>query len=96
MPTTADTFNMRDLSDEVATEFGLSKQAGADQTRFVFERIKENLAQGRQVRLHRFGTLKARLRPAGPGRNPKTGEKIQVPARMEVKLTPSPALKELL
>lgn len=90
------TFNMKDLSDAVAAEFGLTRQAGADVTRFVFDRIKAELASGKQVRLHKFGTLEARMRAAGVARNPVTNERIEVPARRVVKLTVSPAVKELL
>lgn len=88
------TFNMKHLSDAVADKFGLTNQLGAEVTRFVFDKIKDELAAGKQVRLHHFGTLEARLRAAGEARNPSTGERITVPARRVVKLTVSPALKD--
>jgi len=87
------TFNMKDLSDAVASKFGLSHQSGAEITRFVFESIKNELAAGKQVRLHQFGTLEARKRAAGEARNPSTGERITVAERRVVKLTVSPSLK---
>lgn len=87
------TFNMKDLSDAVAERFGLTHQGGADVARFVFDRIKSELAEGKQVRLHKFGTLEARQRAAGVARNPVTGERVTVPSRRVVKLTVSPALK---
>jgi nucleoid DNA-binding protein len=90
------TFNMKNLSDAVAEQFGLSNQDGQNITRFVFERVKKELVDGKQVRLHQFGTLEARLRAAGEARNPKTGERITVPARRVVKLTVSPSLRELV
>lgn len=90
------TFNMKDLSDAVAAEFGLTRQAGAAMTKFVFDQVKAELADGKQVRLHKFGTLEARVRAAGVARNPVTGARIEVPARRVVKLTVSPALKEIL
>lgn len=88
------TFNMRDLSNAVAERFELTNQSGAEIARFVFDRIKKELTEGKQVRLHKFGTLEARGRAAGVARNPVTGERIEVPARRVVKLTASPALKE--
>lgn len=91
--TTTSTFNMKDLSDAVAERFELTNQAGAEIARFVFDRIKDELASGKQVRLHKFGTLEARERAAGVARNPVTGERITVPSRRVVKLTVSPALK---
>lgn len=90
------TFNMKDLSDAVADEFGLTHLTGAAVTRFVFDSIAQELAAGKQVRLHRFGTLEARKRAAGVARNPVTGARIQIPARRVVKLTVSPALKGAL
>ena len=90
------TFNMKDLSDAVADEYGLTRQTGASLTKFIFDRIKEELVDGKQVRLHKFGTLEARVRAAGVARNPVTGARIDVPARRVVKLTVSPALKQVL
>lgn len=90
------TFNMKDLSNAVAARFQMTNLDGAEVTNFVFERIKEELAAGSQVRLHKFGTLEARKRQAGVARNPVTGERIDVPSRRVVKLTVSPALKAKL
>lgn len=90
------TFNMTDLSSDVAGEFGLTKASGGDITRFVFDRIKQALVEGNQVRLHRYGTLVVNKRKAGVARNPKTGDKIKVSARRVVKFKPSPALKQML
>lgn len=90
------TFNMRDLSNAIADRFELTNQSGAEIARFVFDRIKAEVAQGKQVRLHRFGTVEARERAAGVARNPVTGARIAVPKRRVVKLTVSPALKEFI
>ncbi|GBG14873.1 integration host factor subunit alpha [Novimethylophilus kurashikiensis] len=92
----ADTFNMKDLSNAVAAEFGLTRQDGANLTRFIFDKVTAELAQGKQVRLHKFGTLEARNRAAGVARNPITNERIVVPARRVLKLTVSPAVKAML
>lgn len=94
--TTTSTFNMKDLADAVASEFQLTHQGGADIVRYAFDRIKAELAAGKQVRLHKFGTFEARQRAAGVARNPVTGARISVPSRRVVKLTVSPALKSQL
>ena len=88
------TFNMKNLSDSVADQFGLSHQDGANIVRYVFDKLKDELVAGKQVRLHQFGTLEARHRKAGEARNPKTGARIKVPARRVVKLTVSPVLRQ--
>lgn len=90
------TFNMKQLSDEVAAEFNISNTLGSEVTQFIFERIKSELAEGKQVRLHKFGTLAVRNKAACTARNPTTGESLKLAARRVVKLTTSPALKDLL
>lgn len=92
----AQTFNLKDLSVAIAARFELTNQEGAQVAGFVFDRIKEELTAGSQVRLHKFGTLEARQRAAGVARNPVTGVRVTVPARRVVKLTVSPALKQQL
>lgn len=90
------TYNLRELSDEVAEKFGMTLQGGADVARFILERIKSNVVAGKQVRLHQFGTLEAHSRAAGTARNPRTNTSICLPARRVVKLTVSPAFKSRL
>lgn len=89
-----DTYNMKQLSDAIAARFDLTHKAGAEVARYVFDTIADELAAGKQVRLHRFGTLEAKLRKAGQARNPITGAPIKVPARRVIKLTASPSLKQ--
>lgn len=90
---TRETFNMKDLANSVAEKFNLSRASSATMTRFIFDTIKNELASGKQVRLHKFGTLEARMRAPGVARNPVNGLRVEVPARKCVKLTVSPALK---
>lgn len=90
------TYNMTDLSGDVAENFGLTQASGSDITRFIFDRIKKEVAAGKPVRLHQFGTLKASKRKARKAHNPKTGVELRVPAHRVVKLVPSPAFKQQL
>lgn len=87
------TYNLKDLSHEIAKEFGLTQQSGARIARFAFDRIKQELSNGKQVRVHKFGTLMAKKRAAGVARNPASGERVVIPARKVVRLTVSPALR---
>jgi nucleoid DNA-binding protein len=91
-----ETFNLRDLSLAIAQKFDVTNQSGAEIANFVFDTIKDEVAAGKQVRLHKFGTVEARHRAAGVARNPVTGERIPVPERRVVKLTVSPALKKFV
>lgn len=90
------TFNMTDLSRAVAAEFGLSLEEASERIRFVFDRLKQAVASGAQVRLHRFGTLEARMRKPGIARHLVTGAPIPVAAHRVPKLTPSPAWLAML
>jgi nucleoid DNA-binding protein len=87
------TYNLKDLSEDIAQQFILSHAQAARITRYAVDRLRENLALGRQVRLHRLGTLTARPRAAGLARNPTTGERVYVPARRVVRLATSPSLR---
>lgn len=90
------TFNMTDLAQEVAAAFGLSHNDAAELVRYIFARIKSAMVDGKQVRLHRFGTMEARMRKAGIARHLVTGEPIPVAAHRVAKFIPSPALETRL
>ena len=53
----------------------------------------ESLARGEQVSLHGFGSFEIKSRSPRIGRNPHTGEAIEIPARVLPSFTPSDALK---
>ncbi|MDK2124466.1 HU family DNA-binding protein [Parachitinimonas caeni] len=56
----------------------------------------KRLAARQDVSLPGLGKLRASLRAARPGRNPKTGEAIQIPAMTSVRFAPSKTLKQAL
>lgn len=58
-----------------------------------FETIKQNLSSGKQVKIHGLGNLKLHSKNKRPGRNPKTGEKVEISARRVVIFHPSKKLK---
>lgn len=90
------TYNMKDLSQDVARRFDLTDVSGQAVVRFVFETVAEQLAEGKQVRLHKFATLEGRTRAASKARNPVTGAPIAVPATQVLKVSVSAALKQRL
>ncbi len=59
----------------------------------VFESISDALKNGDSIRFNNFGTFKVVERKARSGRNPLTGDKIEIPARKAVKFVPSNTLK---
>jgi len=61
----------------------------------VFDEISKNLSQGNRIELRGFGVLGTKERKARVGRNPRTGEQIQIAASQKVKFLPAKALKEV-
>lgn len=62
----------------------------------VCEIVAAELAEGGEVTLPVLGKLKTDHRAARTGRNPQTGEAIQIPAKTVIKFVPAKALKEAL
>lgn len=73
--------NKTELVNVVATETGLTKTDAAKAVNATFNIIKETLTEGGKVQLVGFGTFETRDRAARVGRNPQTGEEIQIPAK---------------
>ncbi len=85
--------NKNDLVAEVAASAGLSKADAAKAVDSVFGSIQGALAGGRDVRLVGFGTFSVANRKATQGRNPRTGERIQIPASRQPKFKAGKGLK---
>lgn len=86
--------NKNDLVTSVAAAADMSKADAAQAVDGVFKTITGALAGGDEVRLVGFGTFSVANRAASEGRNPRTGEKIQIPASKQPKFKAGKALKE--
>ena len=86
--------NKNDLVATVASNTGLSKADAAKAVDGVFEAITESLKRGQEVRLVGFGTFSVSRRAATQGRNPRTGENIQIPASNQPKFKAGKGLKD--
>ena len=69
-----------DITGRVAGRTGVGRLAAGDAVDAVFEAIAEALARGEDVRIAGFGTFGTRSRPARTGRNPRTGESLNIAA----------------
>ena len=85
--------NKNDLVSAVASRAGLSKTDAAKAVDGVFDAITAALKGGSEVRLVGFGTFSVSHRNATTGRNPRTGEAIQIPASNVPKFKSGKALK---
>ena len=86
--------NKNDLIAKVAETSDLSKADAGNAVDAVFDAVKGSLASGGDVRLVGFGTFSVANRKASEGRNPRTGEKIQIPASKQPKFKAGKALKD--
>ena len=88
--------NKNDLVAAVADCTGLSKSDSAKAVDGVFESISDSLSKKEEVRLVGFGTFTVAHRKASTGRNPRTGETIQIPASIQPKFSAGKGLKDAL
>lgn len=72
--------NKTDLVNTVAEKTELSKKDAAKAVDAVFETVMDSLSEGEKVQIIGFGNFEVRERKARKGRNPQTGEEIQIPA----------------
>ena len=79
--------NKSDLAEAVGQAFGGNKSMGATAVDAVLGAIQGALASGDKVQISGFGTFEVRHRAARMGRNPRTGEEV------EIKATNAPAFK---
>ncbi len=88
--------NKNDLVAQVAANADISKSDAAKAVDAVLDSISGSLKGGQEVRLIGFGTFSVAHRRASQGRNPRTGEPIQIPASRQAKFKAGKSLKESL
>lgn len=86
--------NKAELVDAVAQQSELTKVAATKAVEAVIAVIADTVAQGESVSLVGFGTFEARERAARNGKNPKTGEAIQIAASTVPAFKPGKAFKD--
>ncbi|SAK83142.1 histone family protein DNA-binding protein [Caballeronia fortuita] len=86
--------NKQDLVDAVASEVGISRSAAEEAISAVLESISKEVAAGSTVQLVGFGTFARGQRAARTGRNPATGEAMEIAAANTVKFTAGKAFKD--
>jgi DNA-binding protein HU-beta len=82
--------------DTVSGKTDMKKSDASKAVDAVFDAIAEALKGGDEVRLVGFGTFSVASRAASEGRNPRTGEKIQIAASKQAKFKPGKGLRDSL
>ena len=62
----------------------------------ILQFFSSNLSKGNRIEIRDFGSLSTRLRKSRIGRNPSTGEKIQIKDKLLVHFTPGKKLKKII
>ncbi|MGN7455804.1 HU family DNA-binding protein [Paenibacillus pasadenensis] len=88
--------NKTDLINKVSEVAELSKKDATKAVDAVFEAISDALQSGDKVQLVGFGNFEVRERQARKGRNPQTGEEIDIPASKTPAFKPGKSLKDLV
>jgi integration host factor subunit beta len=85
-----------DLVEEVAKVTELTRKDSEVIVDTLFESVIKALKAGDKLEVRGFGSFRVRQRNARVGRNPKTGEKVEVPAKRVPYFKPSKELKDLI
>ncbi|OZB98037.1 HU family DNA-binding protein [Paenibacillus sp. XY044] len=86
--------NKQDLYNKVVEKTDYTKKDVETATNAVFEVIIEALANGEKVSISGFGEFESRQRNARTGRNPQTGEPVEIAAKKVPAFKPKKALKD--
>ena len=86
--------NKQDLIGAVAENTGLSRMDASRAVEGVFDTITSALKRGDEVRLVGFGTFSCSRRKASTGRNPRTGEPMQIKESTQPKFKAGKSLKD--
>jgi DNA-binding protein HU-beta len=85
-----------DLIEGLANKLGIGKGEAERAVNIVIDDITNALKQGERVNVSGFGTFSVSTRQARTGRNPKTGESIEISASRSAKFKPGKQLKDSL
>ena len=83
-----------DIVEKVYREAGFSKKEATELVECIFKSIKETLSRGEKVKISGFGNFSIRDKKTRMGRNPQTGQAMEISARRVITFKPSQVLKE--
>ena len=88
------TLTKSDIVEGLNNEIGLNKREAKELVDMFFNDIKDLLSEGHDVKLSGFGNFQLRDKSPRPGRNPRTGEDVEISARRVVTFKSGQKLKE--
>ena len=88
------TLTKSDIVEDLNNQIGLNKREAKELVDSVFETIKKTLISGEEVKVSGFGNFQLKDKPSRPGRNPRTGEDVEITARRVVTFKSGQKLKK--
>ncbi|MBL0059580.1 MAG: HU family DNA-binding protein [Elusimicrobia bacterium] len=85
-----------ELIQRIARDANITRAQAVKAVKSAVTVIRETVQSGDKISLTGLGTFKVKARKARPGRNPKTGETIAIPAGRKISFKPSLSLKKLV
>jgi integration host factor subunit alpha len=83
----------KDLAKAINKKMGFSQRSAEEIIDTVFSTMKSTLINGESIKLVHFGTLGVRKKSPRRGRNPRTGEAMEISSRSMVTFKPSKGLR---
>ncbi len=84
------------MIDEICEKIGLPKNDSTDVVELLFETMKRTLERGENLKISGFGSFNVRNKKSRLGRNPQTGQAMEIIARKVVTFKPSQVLRDVL
>jgi len=83
-----------DIVEQISNSTGLTKKDTAMAVEGFIKAVRQALSNGQNIEIRGFGSFKVKSRRARKARNPRTGQAVDVPARMVPTFKPSKELKD--
>ena len=85
-----------DLIEEVSRVVEMTRKESEVIVEAIFDSVVQSLTDGDKIEIRGFGSFRTRQRQSRVGRNPKTGARVEVPAKRIPYFKPSKELKDLV
>ena len=85
----------REIVSRVIIRSGLSRMQSKTAVETILRTMKSALGRGERIELRGFGVFDVRRRKTGIGRNPRTGEAVQIPSRYAVRFKPGKLMRSI-
>jgi DNA-binding protein HU-beta len=84
-----------DIVNAVVNSTGVTRTKAEQAVETVFQALKDALGRGQRIELRRFGVFTVKPRKTGIGRNPRTGQEVNIPPGRAVRFKPGKELQSI-